>query len=216
MDIYTHQKVFSTDRMQKYLDRHPSDQNKALIHYQANIRLSESFYPLLSVFEVSLRNSLNRELTKLFGTPDWYLNIAARPDLRELRKEINTAQSHITRREEIITGPKVVAELTLGFWIRILNVEYERILWKSLRKAFPFLPKVDRQRHTVSVPLNNIRNFRNRVYHNEPIAWNFNALEAVHTDLISVLGWLNNELPNYAHSVSRFNSVLAEAKADLK
>ena len=77
------------------------------------------------------------------------------------------------------------------------------------------MAKIDRKRHKVSGPINNIRNFRNRVYHNEPIAWKLEAIELVYQDLIRVLGWLNKELPDYALSISRFNEVLDQAKIDL-
>jgi hypothetical protein len=207
--------VFSTERIQKYLNFHSGIESKAIIHYRANILLSESFYPLLSVFEVALRNSLNRELSRHFATSDWYAHFATTPGLSDINREITTAIRHITKREETITGTKVVAELTLGFWVRLLNAEYELILWKSLRIAFPFMPKRIRQRHAVSVPLNKIRYFRNRVYHNEPVSWNFTTLETIHNDIMEVLGWLNNELPSYGRSVSRFNEVLKQAKLDI-
>ena len=108
--------------MLKYIDKNPANLNKALLHYQINIKLSESFYSLLSIFEVALRNSLNRELTSLYGTQDWYLHVGSVPGLKDLRREINMAQNHITKRKEIVKGSKIVDELTLGFWVRILNV----------------------------------------------------------------------------------------------
>jgi len=97
-----------------------------------------------------------------------------------------------------------------------LNSEYEKILWKSIRLAFPYLPKPERKRHNVSVPLNNIRNFRNRVYHNEPISWSFDKLEEIHTEILMVLGWLNSQLPDYAKGITRFKEVLNQVKNDLK
>lgn len=215
MNSQIHQKVFSAERMQKYLHLHSGNESKAIIHYRSNILISESFYPLLSVFEVALRNSLNQELSRHFATGEWYAHFAVTPGLSDINREISTAIRHITNREETITGPKVVAELTLGFWVRLLNVEYEQILWKSLRRAFPFMPKNIRQRHKVSVPLNKIRYFRNRVYHNEPISWNFPFLETIHQEIIEVSGWLNNELPAYTKGISRFNSVLEQTKSEL-
>lgn len=215
MDTYTVRKVFSSDRMQKYLDLHHPDDEKALLHYRINILISEASYPLLSVFEVALRNSLNRELIKHFGTTDWYLRIEADTALKDLAGDIKTAMRHITKRGETITSSKVIGELTLGFWVRILNVEYEMVLWKSLRRAFPYMPKQDRKRHMVSGPLNKIRDFRNRVYHNEPISWRLDKVEEIHDKIIVVLGWLNNELPEYANSITRFNDVLRQAKIDL-
>jgi hypothetical protein len=216
MDAYTHQKVFSNERMQKYLAYHTNDETRALELYKANIQLSESFYPILSIFEVALRNSLNRELGKRYGTPDWYVHLAAEPGAKDLKREITLAQRHITKRMETITGAKVVAELTLGFWVRLLNAEYERILWKDLRRAFPFMEKKLRQRHKVSVPLNKIRNFRNRVYHNEPIAWRFPALELIYSEILEVLGWLNSDLPEYAAGICRFESELTSIRQRLE
>ena len=162
-----------------------------------------------------MRNSLNQELTRHFVTPDWYAHFAVTPGLSDINRDISTAIRQITKREETITGPKVVAELTLGFWVRLLNAEYELILWKSLRRAFPFMPKNIRQRNKISMPLNKIRYFRNRVYHNEPVAWNFHFLETIHEELIEVLGWLNADLPGYAKNISRFHMVLDQTKTEL-
>ena len=80
----------------------------------------------------------------------------------------------------------------------MLNVAYENVLWKSLRRAFPNLPKHERKRRVVSRPINKIRDFRNRVYHNEPISWWLDKVEETRLKIITVLGWLNDELPDYA------------------
>ena len=182
MDKHFYEKVFSTQRMENYFNRYPNDERKAITHYKSNIELSESFYSVLSMFEVALRNSLNRELTEYFGTNDWYLRVESVPGLRNLKSSINTAKRHIANRNETITANKVIAELTLGFWVRLFNAEYELILWKPLRKAFPYLEKQRRQRNNVSAPINKIRDFRNRVFHHEPISWNLERLEETHTD----------------------------------
>lgn len=61
--------------MEKYCNRYPDSEQKAIEHYHSNIELSESFYSILSIFEVAFRNSLNRELTEYFGAKDWYLKV---------------------------------------------------------------------------------------------------------------------------------------------
>ena len=106
--------------MEKYFNHYPNDDEKAILHYKYNIQLSESFYAVLSMFEVALRNSLNRELTEHFGNSEWYLRIDSVNGLRNLRNSINTAKRHIANRNETITANKVIAELTLGFWVRLL------------------------------------------------------------------------------------------------
>ena len=70
---------------------------------------------------------------------------------------ITQASKQIIGRHESITPSKIVAELTLGFWVSLLNSEYERLLWKDLRRAFPFMPKKERNRKNVSAPLNTCR-----------------------------------------------------------
>ena len=56
------EKVFSNKRMERYFALYPNDEERAIMHYQANIKLAESFYTSLSVLEVALRNALSREL----------------------------------------------------------------------------------------------------------------------------------------------------------
>ncbi len=189
------EKVFSASRMQKYFNAHPGNEAKAILHYQCNLQISEAFYPSLSVLEVALRNAVNEQLTKKFGTPDWYTHFPTTPGLTNLTKEISRAQQFIVTRGEIVTPSKVVAELTLGFWVRLFNTEYELILWKDLRKAFPNLPKSIRKRKTVSAPLNHFRNLRNRIFHNEPICWSFQNLENAHKEIILIMTWLHKDLP---------------------
>ena len=209
------EKIFSTERMLKFFNHYPGDNEKAMKHYHANIALSEAFYPVLSVFEVALRNSINRELTTMFNSTEWYVHFQSTPGLRDLNKDISATQRQITKRGENITAPKMVAELTLGFWVRLFNVEYELILWKHLRLAFPYMPKTNRKRNNVSAPLNRIRNFRNRVYHNEPIAWNFKALEDIHSEIITVLSWMNDRLPVFIKVNDRFAETINKIKAEL-
>lgn len=51
-----------------------NDTQRALKLYQVNLRLSAAFYPLLSLFEIVLRNALNEELIAHFNDSDWLKN----------------------------------------------------------------------------------------------------------------------------------------------
>lgn len=212
MDRQFYEKVFSNQRMEKYFNRYPDNEQKAIEHYHSNIELSESFYSVLSIFEVAFRNSLNRELTEYFGTEDWYLKVESIPGLRNLKNNINTAKKHIANRSENITANKVIAELTLGFWVRLLNAEYELVLWKPLRKAFPYVDKKQRQRNKVSAPINKIRDFRNRIFHHEPVSWNLDKLEETHNRIIMVMGWLNKDLPEIAKMHDRTIEIIEKTR----
>jgi hypothetical protein len=216
MDKVYLESVFSVERMAKYFLLRPGDDGKSIIHYQCNIQVSEAFYPTISTLEVALRNSVNRALIRKYGAPDWYNHFPVIPPLAKLTAEIDTAKTLIRHRRELLTHSKIIAELTLGFWVRLFNTEYERILWKDLRLSFPYLPKAERQRHRVSAPLNNFRNFRNRIFHHEPICWNLPRLQAIHTEMITVMGWINQDLPGWVEPIDRFETVLQDVRQRLK
>lgn len=203
-------KVFSDKRMNRYFSLYPNNEDKAIAHYECNLKLSEAMYVSLSVFEVTLRNALCRELSKMTGREDWYSIFPNTPGLSNLNRYITQAMKQITGRHEQITPPKVIAELTLGFWVSLMNSEYERILWKDLRRAFPFMPKELRKRKNVSAPLNRFRALRNRVFHNESICWNINRISEIHREMISVLGWINKHVPIWLEKSDRFTIVTTE------
>lgn len=201
------EKVFSNKRMERYFRLYPDDESRAILHYKSNLELAEAFYTSLSVFEVTLRNALCRELETMTGREDWYATFPTTPGLSRLNHYITQASQQIIGRHEVITPSKIVAELTFGFWVSLLNSEYERLLWKNLRRAFPFMPKKERKRKNISSPLNTFRSFRNRVFHNESVCWNLNRVEEIHRDMVTVLGWMNKDIPEWLEQIDRFHAV---------
>ena len=209
------EKVFSEKRMERYFILYPNDESRAVKHYQSNIKLTEAFYTSLSVLEVALRNALSRELKTMTGRDDWYAIFANTPGLTNLNKYITQATKQIAGRHEQITTSKIIAELTLGFWVSLLNAEYERLLWKDLRRAFPYIPKKDRKRKNVSAPLNRFRAFRNRVFHNESICWNMKKVQEIHDELLLVLEWINKDLPEWLTEIDMFENVQEQIKIEM-
>ena len=206
------EKVFSADRMSKYFSLYPEDEGRAAKHYQCNIMLSEAMYPCLSVFEVELRNSVASELKTFANREDWYVVFSTIPDLMELNKYISTAKRQIASRGEEITAAKITAELTWGFWTSLFNRNYERILWKDLRRAFPFVKKANRQRKVVASSLNKFRRLRNRIDHNEAICWNLKEVELIHDEMLNVMRWMNKDVPVWLSQFDRFCHVCQEIR----
>ena len=97
----------------------------------------------------------------------------------------------------------------------LFNVEYERILWKDLRRVFPNIPKTQRQRKIVTPPLNRFRSFRNRIFHHEPICWNLGTVEQIHEEILSLLYWINEDIPSWIASFDRFNTVIKTVENQL-
>lgn len=206
------EKVFSESRMRPYFDRYSGDEKKAIQHYEQNIRLAESLLPSLSVFEVTLRNAIIRELERMTGSKEWYLYFQTHPVLRALYVYITVAIKHISNRGEIVTADKINGELTMGFWVTLFNAEYEMYLWKDLRRAFPNLPKSQRQRKTISAPLNTIRSLRNRAFHHEAISWNLTRLSYLHDMIIKIICWMNPTLPIWLPRVDQYDQVVQTVK----
>lgn len=194
--------------MEKYFSLYPENETLAITHYLCNLQLSEAMYPTLSVLEVTLRNSLCRELRIMTGRDDWYAIFPNTPGLANLNKYITQASKRISGRHELVSPSKITAELTLGFWVSLLNSEYERVLWKDIRRAFPFMPKKLRQRKNISAPLNRFRAFRDRVFHNESICWNLYRVEKINNEIITILGWMNKDVPEWLTLSDRFDSVI--------
>ena len=209
------EKVFSLDRMEPYFKLYPGDEKTAIKHYECNIKLSEACYVFLSVLEVALRNAMIRELVKYTGSNDWYNFFLANPKLRSTHRYIREAEKHIIERGETVSPAKMNAEFTLGFWVSLLNSEHEKQLWKSLRKAFPNMPKPIRKRKNVSAPLNRMRAFRNRVFHNESICWNLVYVEKFHREMLKVMDWINQDLVVWETNVDRFDNVCSDIRKDM-
>ena len=204
--------AFSSQLLEKYINLYNGDVMKVAAHYKANIALSESLYTSLSVFEVTLRNALSKELERMMGRKDWYSVFPSNPALKSLTSEVTVAIRHISQRGEMVSPDKIIAELTFGFWVTLLNSEYELSLWKSLRLAFPHMPKKDRKRKNVSSPCNALRKLRNRVFHHESICWDLDYITDIHNRLVMVLGWINTDMPSWLDEVDRFCKVVDEIR----
>ena len=204
--------AFSSQRLEKYINLYNGDVTKVAAHYKANIALSESLYTSLSVFEVTLRNALSKELERMMGRKDWYSVFPSNPALKSLTSEVTVAIRPISQRGEMVSPDKIIAELTFGFWVTLLNSEYELSLWKSLRLAFPHMPKKDRKRKNVSSPCNALRKLRNRVFHHESICWDLDYITDIHNRLVMVLGWINTDMPSWLDEVDHFCKVVDEIR----
>lgn len=205
--------LFSVNRMQRYFDRFPGDEKRAIQLYNANIHVSASFYMALATLEITFRNKLDACLTNHYGTKDWCNSIKTDSQIDAgLKKKITTAEQQIIQRGEVVSTSKIIAELTFGFWTSLLNSKYEKIYWKSLRNAFPNLPKINKQRHTVSSPINKIRNFRNRIFHHEPITWNTSALKRQHDTICLVLNWMDQDILDYLSEIDHVDKTIRKTE----
>lgn len=77
------------------------------------------------------------------------------------------------------------------------------------------MPKNRKQRKNVSAPLNRFRAFRNRVFHNESICWNIDRVKELHDEIITLLDWMNKDVPVWLALSDRFDSVSTDIRKTL-
>lgn len=210
MQETTANKVLGAERLKAY-QRNNLGFEKAFRHYCWNIKISEAIYPVLAIFEVSLRNQVNESLKKGLRQDNWYNSLTGTGESR-IREALNDLAK---KRKLVITHSDIIASLTLGFWVSLFNKKLERTHWKHLRFAFPNMPINIRQRRFVERHLNDVRELRNRIFHHEPIFWNAQELERRYRELVEVIFWMDKEAHQLVVSISRFDTVLNEAKTDL-
>ncbi|EMR04160.1 Abi-like protein [Cesiribacter andamanensis AMV16] len=219
------QALFSSPRVTRYLIATAGKGSKALNYtlatelYLDNLKLAQAFHPLLGVFEVVLRNALNDLLTAAFNDPDWIINekygFMNDPGLGDkyMQQEVLKAEKSILRNKGIPNSSKIVAEVMLGFWTNFFDLKCFKVLNGLPRRIFVNNTS-QISRSNIYNQLYNIRQFRNRINHNEPICFNgtgFDCSEAVavHGFIIGILDMIDSDIEPW---LALLNNVTTQLK----
>lgn len=177
MDYQKYENLLSKKRLQKYFKTVGCDESKSIFLYEKNIELSQSFYGILSYFEIILRNKINDYYCQIYGA-EWLTRsiddggfftggnfVLTARHIREKTDSLGTRYSH----------DKLVAEMTFGFWRYLFSKSHFNAGGKTLLKVFPKKPKSSKE-HQFNEKfcfkkLGEINNLRNRVAHHEPICF---------------------------------------------
>ena len=214
---YIIEKIISTERLTPYLKFHNNDKEKAIQHYKSNILISEAFYPLLSILEVGLRNSMVYQLTIWFNDNNWFENEEFIKIANKFQMDkISDAKANILSEKKDITSGRIIAELSFGFWTSLFDSKFEMSLWKTLRLAFPNCPKQIRKRKTMSSKFNSVRKLRNRIFHHEAITWNLEAIKDYKNEILESLNWLNKDLINWIENLNHVEKIIEENEQNIK
>jgi len=170
--------------------------------YKKNIYLSQQYYILLSIFEVSLKNSINNYFINKIST-DWFDNETLHSDTKQ---KIQEARKKIVQRKEIATRDKIIAELSFGFWTSLFRKSYSNLLrFKDIKAIFPNLPNRNEKlinRNILDKELNEIRKFRNRIFHYERIT-NKPQYENMQVTIYQLLSYFDVEVYNFAKDMTK-------------
>jgi hypothetical protein len=223
----------SNPRFERYFIASNSNEKRAILIYKENLKVAQSFYPLISFFEVVLRNKLNHELSNYFSDSNWIINQKSKmmsdPALTYfdkkkqifiandfLKKSIEKSEKRLNRLKLPMTCNHIIADMSFGFWTELYEIQHYKILKGRPIKIFEILP-ADIGRKEVSDRLNKIRILRNRISHNEPLCFNstsldFSGIQTNYLILQELFLWLNPELLNWMKDLNQIHQVIAKAK----
>ncbi|MBK7761975.1 MAG: hypothetical protein IPI46_01210 [Bacteroidetes bacterium] len=207
MQLENLERLLSAKRLDTYYRLFNGEKNDAIEYYQLNIKISEALYPLLANLEIVLRNSIHQSFTKRFGTENWFETL----EYQDLIDQIKIANSKIIKNRQVPNCDKIVAELTFGFWTSLFNKQYARLLWRPLMFSFKELDDKNKHRDKIAYSLNQVRKFRNRVFHYEPICNDLSALKINYNNMIDVLNWLDKDLVTWTLSNQDFDYLYNKA-----
>ncbi|GAB2643670.1 Abi family protein [Prescottella soli] len=208
----------SSDRFALYVRKSGGDRKRALELYEWNAKLSAAFLHDLNHLEIALRNAYDQQLAAatLPNDTHWTNKDTARHLFpKHLRANHNGKQVDVNRtpRDSIgkarsaagsPTSGKIVAELMFGFWTYMTSDLHEKTLWvPHLHKAFP--QHTDRRK--LHNTLTDLRKFRNRVAHHEPILI---APEARRRQLVSVMRQVRPEALTHFNTHSEVAAIIAK------
>lgn len=199
----------SIPRYGRYLAAVGNDKKRAKRLYNANIRLAQAFHPVISQFEVILRNAINQSLTNHFSDTDWIINqksgFMSDPSLRFsryfLRESIVKTENNLRRKGIPVTSGKLISDQNFGFWISFFVAHHYGLLSGSVLNIFPNKPP-HITRSNIYGKLDGIREFRNRVNHCEPICFTGSTIDCAHTITIldtiyDLLQWMNPDILSF-------------------
>lgn len=215
----------STPRYTRYLSSTSNNKKRAEKLYNGNIRLSQAFHPILSQFEIVLRNSISNALTIYFTDPDWIINqkrgFMSHATLRQsnyrMRATVQNAENRLSRVRTPVSSGMIISDMTFGFWTAIfLSHHYSLVAGRPIQ-AFAYKPAVE-DRASIHIKLEKIRSFRNRINHCEPICFNGNNIncdyaEDVRDTIFNLVSWIEPDLLPFFKKIdnvqSKINNIMS-------
>jgi hypothetical protein len=183
-------RTITIERLHRYLKATGNDPFKAMELYELNVKLSAILYGLLNGLEVAVRNAEHIALTNSYGTPRWY-DTPIMPNFGKPNPGCEGPSWHDyaplseywrDKVNEAKTSPgignrpgKIIAELTFGFWVDLLQTQNHWSLWVG-RKLHLAFPNARRHRKLIHERLKAVQLLRNRISHHEPIITSTNTL----------------------------------------
>lgn len=198
--------TLSADRIGKYVVAAGHDPDRALRLYLWNAKIGEAFHMAIQAVEVGLRNRINVALLDLYGT-EWWQHDDFQKNADDDRKgDLEVVFRRIQNRQLSRDNGQVVAGLSFGFWVGMLQPRYNPPIWGShLRISFPDLPN-GKTRKVLAKRAGEVAYIRNRISHHEPIFKR--DLTKDYKELMEFLAWICPTKAEWVRPHCRVHEVL--------
>jgi hypothetical protein len=220
---YTKLEYFlSKPRLDRFLTACSNSKVKAQKLYRINLRVAQAFYPVLNLLEIFFRNATNEAIAHHFLDNDWVINQQSgfmssgtlAPGRFYLRESVRKAQRSLINRGLAVTAGKIISDQTFGFWTCLYDPHHYALIGGSPIHAFQNKPAAI-NRSSLHQQLTRVREFRNRIYHNEPVCFNGRTIDFAHVrglrqEIFDLFQWMDSDLTDYAEY---FDSI--QSKIDL-
>lgn len=207
--------AISSPRYSRYLLACGS-KHRALKLYRANIILSQQMYGLIGVFEVILRNSIDRHMTSRKRAT--WLEDAVDPggylDISDCADSFHAVHEAIYALGKQYTHDRLIAKLTLGFWRYQFAAKEYAASGSTLLKIFINRPFRVKQKDILK-RLIKINEIRNRIAHHEPICFDGAQISTARTErryhiILELLEWLGSNPKKILRGIDKVpKSILA-------
>ena len=144
--------------------------------------LQATLTPALHAAELTIRNAVFDASVKVantrgrpYGEIACWLDTTPSLLYRNEEEAVHQAKDHLRSNPKSMTPGHLVAKLSFGFWVNLLNASYEQgradgpALWPAGLREFHGIPKRERNRVDLRLRFDTVRGFRNRVAHHEPL-----------------------------------------------
>jgi hypothetical protein len=192
----------SPERLKPYYVRARGEQWVAFHLYIRNTEISASLYGVVQALEVGLRNVVHVRMSEALGSEEWWDRL---PLHDEELNDVAAAKENIRCRQKDVRPGRIVAELSFGFWVKLIAKSYEKQLWVPfLASRFP--AKLSRK--ALHDRLTSIKELRNRIAHHETLIRR-NVVQD-YADLTECIGWLSPTLRRWVEHYTDFPVVYAK------
>lgn len=211
--------TISSERLLSFKKSENDTIDMLIERYKLNLRISQAFYPELSILEVTLRNAVDTMLKTCISETWIEDEIKQQKILNNCEHEKLVTVYNNTKKEysgSNFTIGKVIANLTFGFWTNLCSKWYCSNIWnkgRCFKGVFVNYPDNVNNIGVIAAKLRLIRRLRNRIFHYEPIFKNPQNTLKMYYEIMDMINYLPSDSSNILKDTSNFLDVYNKAIA---